>query len=314
MEAYDVIVLGTGVTGLTAAIAAHDGGARVAVFEKAEKVGGTSAWSGGMVWIPMNRHMAELGIEDRREDVLAYLMSMSHGLMSEELVGAFVDAGPEVIDYLETQTPAQFQIIPDFPDYHPEHPGAARGGGRSMECPLFPFADLGDWQDRVTVGPQLSGNILMSETSLGRGAPGGVPAEEMDRRKVRDERGAGQGLVGALLKGCLDRGIEPVSRTRAVRLITGGGAVIGVVLETADGEREVRASGGVVLATGGFEWDRDLVSAFIRGPLERTAAVPTNTGDGLKMAMRVRAELGNMREAWWVPIIGVPMPDGTVAG
>lgn len=262
----------------------------------------------------MNRHMAELGIEDRREDVLAYLMSMSHGLMSEELVGAFVDAGPEVIDYLETQTPAQFQIIPAFPDYHPEHPGAARGGGRSMECPLFPFADLGDWQDRVTVGRQLSGNILMSGTSLGRGAPGGVPAEEMERRKVRDERGAGQGLVGALLKGCLDRGIEPVSRTRAVRLITGGGAVIGVVLETADGEREVRASGGVVLATGGFEWDRDLVSAFIRGPLERTAAVPTDTGDGLKMAMRVGAGLGSMREAWWVPIIDVPMPDGTVAG
>ncbi len=170
-------------------------------------------------------------------------MSMSHGLMSEELVGAFVDAGPEVIDYLETQTPAQFQIIPAFPDYHPEHPGAARGGGRSMDCPLFPFADLGDWQDRVTVGRQLSGNILMSGTSLGRGAPGGVPAEEMERRKVRDERGAGQGLVGALLKGCLDRGIEPVSRTRAVRLITGGGVVIGVVLETADGEREAARAG-----------------------------------------------------------------------
>lgn len=127
MEAYDVIVLGTGAAGLTAAISAHDGGARVAVFEKGAKVGGTSAWSGGMVWIPMNRHMAELGIEDCREKVLTYVMSMSHGLMSEDLVGAFVDAGPEVIDYLEAKTPAQFQIIPGFPDHHPEHPGAARG-------------------------------------------------------------------------------------------------------------------------------------------------------------------------------------------
>ena len=314
MDVYDVVVLGTGAAGLTAAIAAHDAGARVAVFEKADEVGGTSAWSGGMVWIPMNGHMAELGIEDRREDVLTYLMSMSHGLRSEELVGAFVDAGPEVVEYLEAKTPARFQVIRDFPDYHPEHPGAARGGGRSMECPLFPFADLGEWQHRVTVGPQLSGNILMSETSLGRGAPGGVPAQEMERRKVRDERGAGQGLVGALLKGCLDRGVAPVTGARALELVTEGGSVVGVVLETEEGRREVRATGGVVLATGGFEWDRDLVTTFLRGPLERTAAIPTNTGDGLRMAMRIGAGLGNMREAWWVPIIDVPMPDGTTAG
>ncbi|MGY1810823.1 FAD-dependent oxidoreductase [Blastococcus sp. SYSU D00669] len=314
MDSYDVVVLGTGAAGLTAAITAHDGGARVAVFEKAEKVGGTSAWSGGMVWIPRNHHMAELGLGDSREDVLTYLMSMSHGLIDQRLAEAFVDAGPELLRYLEERTPARFQIIKDFPDYHPEHPGAARAGGRSLECPLFPFADLGPWQHRVTVGPQLSGNILMSETSLGRGAPGGVPAEELARRQVRDERGAGQGLVGALLKGCLDRGIEPETGARGVSLLHEGGRVTGVVVETAAGRRDVRADGGVVLATGGFEWDRDLVQTFIRGPLERTAAVPTNTGDGLRMAMRIGAGLGNMREAWWVPIIDVPMPDGTVAG
>lgn len=314
MDTYDVVVLGTGAAGLTAAIAAHDAGARVAAFEKADKVGGTSAWSGGMVWIPGNRHMAELGLPDSREDVLTYLMSMSHGLIDADLAAAFVDAGPSVLEHLEEHTPARFQVIKDFPDYHPEHPGAARRGGRSLECPLFPFADLGPWQQRVTVGPQLSGNILMSETSLGRGAPGGVPTDEMARRQLRDERGAGQGLVGALLKGCLDRGIEPVTGARGVALLRGDGRVTGVVLETAEGRREVHAAGGVVLATGGFEWDRDLVTTFIRGPLERTAAVPTNTGDGLRMAMRVGAGLGNMREAWWVPIIDVPMPDGTVAG
>ena len=314
MDAYDVVVLGTGAAGLTAAVAASDGGARVGLYEKADLVGGTSAWSGGMVWVPMNRHMAELGIPDSREDVLAYLMSMSHGLVRDDLVAAFVDEGPRVLDHLEARTPARFQVVRDFPDYHPEHPGAARGGGRSLETPLFPFADLGAWQHRVTVGPQLSGNVLMSETSLGRGAPGGVPAEELQRRRVRDERGAGQGLVGALLRACLDRGVEPVTGARAVRLLVEDGAVVGVVLETGDGTREVRARGGVVLATGGFEGDRDLVAAFLRGPMDRTAAVPTNTGDGLRMAMRVGVQLGTMREAWWVPIIDVPMPDGTTAG
>ena len=307
MQTYDVIVLGTGAAALTAAIRAADEGATVGLFEKADTVGGTSAWSGGMVWIPMNPHMAELGIDDSREEVMRYLDSLSNGLIDLDLAGAMIDAGPEVVTYLEERTPVRFQIIKDFPDYHPEHPGAKPGGGRSMECPLFPFDELGQWQSRVTVGPQLSGNIMMGETSLGRGAPDGVAPQELERRKIRDERGAGQGLIGALLKGCLDRGIEPHTGMRAVDLVVQEGRVSGVRFETADGPVEVAAARGVVMATGGFEWDPELVRAFARGPLARSASVPTNTGDGLKMAMRIGASLGNMREAWWVATIDVPV-------
>jgi 3-oxosteroid 1-dehydrogenase len=308
-ESFDVVVLGTGAAALTAAIRAQAEGASVGLFEKADTVGGTSAWSGGMVWIPMNPHMAELGIDDSRDEVLTYLHSLSHGLIDEKLAGAMIDAGPEAITWLEHNTPARFQIIKDFPDYHPEHPGAKRGGGRSMECPLFPFTDLGEWRERVTVGPQLSGNIMMSETSLGRGAPTGVSPAELERRQIRDERGAGQGLVGALLKGCLDRGIVPRTGMRATRLIETDGQITGVTFESADGTVDIAANRGVVIATGGFEWDAELVRAFTRGPLARSASVPTNTGDGLRMAMRVGAALGNMREAWWVPIIDVPVGD-----
>jgi 3-oxosteroid 1-dehydrogenase len=313
MDTYDVVVLGTGAAALTAALTASDENASVGLFEKADKVGGTSAWSGGMVWIPMNPHMAELGIEDSRDEVMTYLDSLSNGLIDTELAGALIDAGPEVVTYLEERTPVRFQIIKDFPDYHPEHPGAKPGGGRSMECPLYPYDELGPWQHRVTVGPQLSGNIMMSETSLGRGAPQGVAPDELERRKVHDERGAGQGLVGPLLRACLDRGIEPQTGMRAVQLVVEDGRVSGVRFETPDGPREVAATRGVVIATGGFEWDPELVRSFIRGPLVRSASVPTNTGDGLKMAMRVGAGLGNMREAWWVPIIDVPV-NGQLAG
>ena len=206
---FDVVVLGTGAAGLTAAIVAHEGGASVGLFEKGGQVGGTSAWSGGMVWIPLNDHEFELGISDSRDEVLTYLMSLSHGLIDEKLAAAFVDTGPEMVRWLEANTPVMFLVVQGFPDYHPEHPGAKRGGGRSLECPLFAFDELGPWAEKVTVGPQMGRNITMSETSLGRGAPQGVPAEEMERRRMHDERGAGQGLVGRLLKGCLDRGIEP---------------------------------------------------------------------------------------------------------
>jgi len=307
VETFDVIVLGTGAAALTAAIRASAEGASVGLFEKADTVGGTSAWSGGMIWIPMNPHMVELGIQDSREEVLTYLGSLSHGLIDMGLAAALIDTGPEMVTWLERNTPVRFQIIKDFPDYHPEHPGAKPRGGRSLECPLFPYVELGGWRQRVTVGPQLSGNILMSETSLGRGAPRGVDPAELERRKIRDERGAGQGLIGPLLRGCLDRGIEPRTGMRAIELLRDGRRVTGVRFETADGPAEAGATRGVVMATGGFEWDPELVRAFIRGPLERSASVPTNTGDGLKMAMRVGAGLGNMREGWWVPTIDVPV-------
>jgi 3-oxosteroid 1-dehydrogenase len=313
METFDVVVLGTGAAALAAAIRASDGGAHVGLFEKADAVGGTSAWSGGMVWIPVNPHMAELGIEDSRDEALTYLNSLSHGLIDTDLAAALIDAGPEMVTWFEANTPVKFQIIKDFPDYHPEHPGAKPGGGRSLECPLYPFADLGAWQDRVTVGPQLSGNITMSETSLGRGAPSGVAPEELARRRIRDERGAGQGLIGPLLRACLDRQIEPRTGMRAVELIVDDGRVVGVRFETSDGSVDIGARRGVIIASGGFEWDPELVRAFARGPLARSASVPTNTGDGLKMAMRIGAGLANMREAWWVPTIDVPVGDRMAA-
>jgi 3-oxosteroid 1-dehydrogenase len=313
METFDVVVLGTGAAALAAAIRASDGGASVGLFEKADAVGGTSAWSGGMVWIPVNPHMAELGIEDSREEALTYLNSLSHGLIDTDLAAALIDGGPEMVTWFEANTPVKFQIIKDFPDYHPEHPGAKPGGGRSLECPLYPFADLGAWQDQVTIGPQLSGNITMSETSLGRGAPTGVAPEELARRRIRDERGAGQGLIGPLLRACLDRQIEPRTGMRAVELIVDDGRVVGVRFETSDGSVDIGARRGVIIATGGFEWDPELVRAFARGPLARSASVPTNTGDGLKMAMRIGAGLANMREAWWVPTIDVPVGDRMAA-
>ena len=118
-----VVVLGTGGSGLTAAIAAHDAGAKVSVFEKADKVGGTTAWSGGMVWIPNNHLEAQAGVADSRDEALTYLMSMSHGLIERDMAEAFLDAGPMMVRHLCDHTPVAFRAIADFPDYHGEFPG-----------------------------------------------------------------------------------------------------------------------------------------------------------------------------------------------
>ncbi|TAL00305.1 MAG: FAD-dependent oxidoreductase [Rhodospirillaceae bacterium] len=307
METYDVAILGTGAAGLTAAIAAHDGGAKVAIFEKADLVGGTTAWSGGQVWIPNNPHMPAVGVEDSRDNALTYIMSLSQGMIEQRLAEAFVDTGPEMVRYLEAKTPVQFYAVADFPDYHPEFPGGCPRGGRTLECSIFPFADLGTWEKRVTPSPYYAiPYVTMSETPLGKAVPTPPSPEELERRSIRNERGSGQALVGRLLKACLDRGIEPRTSWRARQLIMEDGRVIGVDFETADGPRAVKADCGVVLATGGFEWNDDFVRAFLRGPMTHPVTPRTNTGDGLKMAMKAGAMLGNMREAWWTAVADVP--------
>lgn len=306
LEEFDVVVLGSGASGLAAAVAAHGHGARrVGVFEKADVVGGTSAMSGGMIWIPCNHHMDAAGSPDSRADALRYLESLSHGRIIPELAEAYVDTGPDMLRWFEDNTPVVFEIVESFPDYHPEHPGGCVTGGRSLECPLFAFGELGEWQDRVSQSRQMSRHVVMNETTLGRGATTVVPSHVLAEREAHDLRGCGQALIGRLLKACLDRGVELRTGCRATRLDVVDGRVTGVRFDTADGPLDVSATGGVILATGGFEWNPDLIRSFIRGPLERPVSIETNTGDGLAMAMRVGAALGNMQEAWWVPVIDV---------
>jgi 3-oxosteroid 1-dehydrogenase len=306
MSDFDVLVLGTGAAGLTAAIAASEGGARVGVLEKAETVGGTSAWSGGQIWIPANPHELALGKQDSREQALTYLMSLSHGLIDERMAAAYVDTGPEMIRFLEERTPVRFYSVPDFPDYHPEFPGGMTQGGRTLECPPFPYGELGEWRDRVGTSPYYPDfTITIGETTLGQSVPKPAPKEVKARRKANDERGMGLALIGRLLRGCLDRGIEPRTGSQATELIMRDGAVAGVRYRCPEGVKEISAP-NVVLATGGFEWNAEFVRAFTRGPLTHPVSIRTNTGDGLKMAMRVGAMLGNMREAWWMPVIEVP--------
>ena len=141
----DVAVLGSGASATTAAILASDNGAEVALLERAETVGGTTAISGGVLWIPNNHHMAEAGIEDSREDALAYLDSLSLGMMDGELVATLVDTGPEMLRYMEANTPLSVHVFEGYPDYHPENPGGKPGGGRSLDNDLFAFEELGPW-------------------------------------------------------------------------------------------------------------------------------------------------------------------------
>ena len=301
---FDVVVLGTGAAGLAAAVAAAERGASVGLFEKADRVGGTTAISGGGCWVPCSAQMAASGIADSRDDALRYLVSLSFGHIRPGFAEAFIDDGPRVFQWLQSAAGLRMRIVSGYPDYHPERPGGKPGGGRTLEPELFSFRQLGGWADRV-VSSHRNPHLMLSDTTLGGGA-GQLDEKVQAHRQAEDLRGCGAALVGPLLQACLDRGIEPVTASHAQDLVIDDDRVTGVVLEQPTGTVIVRAARGVVLATGGFEWDPELVRSFLRGPMTSPASIPTNVGDGLLMAMRAGAALDNMPQAWWAPVIEIP--------
>ncbi|HEY6868739.1 MAG TPA: FAD-binding protein, partial [Novosphingobium sp.] len=294
----DVVVLGSGGAALIAAIAAHDFGAKdVVIVERSGMVGGTTAMSGGMLWIPGNHHQQEAGIADSDEDIVAYLDALAPGALDPDTLGAFLESGPEMIRYLADKTPVRLHAFADFPDYQPYLPGAKPDGGRSLDNAAFSFAELGKWASRVNPSKMaypLRGSLMEAIHRT-------LDDETLAAREAGDYRGLGQALVGSLFKAVIDRGIPVLFEHRARRLVKDGDRIIGVIAEDANGrDVRVRARRGVVTATGGFEWNEHLVQAFLRGPLTGPVSVPENEGDGLLMAIEAGAQLGNMQNAHWM--------------
>lgn len=301
MPDCDVIVLGTGAAGMTAALAANDAGARVRLIERFDRIGGTSAVSGGVIWIPDNPRMREAGMADSREDALAYFRALDHGDLRDDVLEAFVDKGPEALTFLETIGALKVALLAGYPDYYLDRPGAKPDGGRALDHDLFGLTELGEWAARIYAIEDPK-PMMLRETALG-GATGMVPPEELQRRMAARECGFGQAMIGRLLKACLDRGIVPELAIETTRLLVEAGRVTGIAA-IGDGQHfELCASLGVVLATGGFEWNADLRRTFLRGPADVPASPPTARGEGLKLAMAAGARLGNMTSAWWAPTL-----------
>ncbi|WP_225205553.1 FAD-dependent oxidoreductase [Novosphingobium huizhouense] len=294
----DVVVLGSGGAAMTAAISAHDHGAKdVVILEKSGMVGGTTAMSGGMLWIPNNHHQHAAGIGDSDEDIVAYLDSLAPGALDPDLLWAFMQNGPEMLRYFADKTPVRLVSFTDFPDYQPYAPGAKPDGGRSLDNEAFSFERLGKWAARVN--PSKMAYPLRG--SLMEATRGTLDEATLAERERGDYRGLGQALAGSLFRAVLDRGIPVEFEKRARKLVKDGDRVIGVLAEDASGKDfRVRARRGVVIATGGFEWNETLVKNFLRGPLTGPVSVPENEGDGLLMAIEAGAQLGNMQHAFWM--------------
>jgi succinate dehydrogenase/fumarate reductase flavoprotein subunit len=292
-EIFDVVVAGSGGGALTAALLAARGGASTVVVEKSQFIGGTTAVSGGDMWIPNNRFVAG---RDSRQDAIAYITRLCDGRAADpSLIEVYVDTAPQAHEYLLETTGYRSEPHIGLDDYYSVI-GDRIPGVRHFPrtCAVKPYpagAELGEELARkINAGPW----VPPPEVSFPEQRRGEVGPQELARRQREVWRAKGGGLIAPLLKGLLDRGVEVRTSTPAVTLVAdGAGAVTGAVVEGPAGPRRIGARRGVVLACGGFEWNAEMVKAFI-GYEVRPLSPWENTGDGHMMGMAAGAKLGGM--------------------
>ena len=321
-ESVDVVVVGAGGAGMTAALAAKRRGLDTILLEKSSYFGGSTARSGGGVWIPGNYALKAAGEDDDLANSKRYLDSIVGDAVDKVRRDTYVDRGAEVMDFLRAHTPVRFTWVPQYADYHPEAPGG-RPRGRTVEpIPLdarFLGAELDHLHPPYTKAPA---NLIVTQAmyrriSLGlRTIKGPVTmALVLARRLVslllgRRMYAIGNAIAIGLRQGLIDADV-PVHYEHALTdLLLEDGRVVGVVVEHDGERREVRARRGVILGSGGFERNPELRAKFLPQPTSEdwTTGSAYNTGAGLEAGIAAGAATDIMDDAWWGPTI--PLPSG----
>lgn len=329
----DVLVAGSGASGMSAAITARYRGLDVLIVEKEPRFGGTTARSGGWLWIPGTSLARAYGIEETPEQARTYLRHEAGNNFDAARVDAFLSAGPEAVDFFTSKTSLQFDMPLVFPDYHAEAPGGAQGG-RSMVTRPFDGRELGDLiktlgmplPELTVFGMMLgSGKEIIHFMRVTKSLTSAAYVAKRLSRHLMDVLRYGRGmtltngnaLAGRLAKSALDLGI-PMWLSSPVRELTvENGAVTGAIVTREGRDVRVRARQGVVLACGGFPHDVERrKKMFPHAPTgnEHYSPGPTgNTGDGLRLAESAGGRVENRlpNAAAWVPVSLTTRKDGS---
>jgi FAD binding domain len=330
---YDVIVVGSGASGLATAITAAITGLSVLVLEKAAVIGGTTALSGGWLWIPGTRLAREAGAVDGLEAARSYIQNEARNHFDAARVNNFLANGADMIDFFRENTAVDFNFGLNYPDYHPDHPGGAQQG-RSLHTKPYDGAKLGaalaqlaqPMQESTFLGMGLNSgpdlkHFLNATRSVRSAAfvAGRIVAHGMS--VMRHGRGTrlvnGNALAARLFRTVLDLEIPYRLSTRAIELVRRGEVVTGVVVESTGRRETIGAKRGVVLAAGGFPQDRELKAQLYGHPVgddRHVSLAPlSNTGDGTSMAIAVGARINSdlSNAAAWAPVSILKRSDGS---
>ncbi|GHA49127.1 3-ketosteroid-delta-1-dehydrogenase [Streptomyces purpurascens] len=317
---YDVVVIGSGAAGMTAALTAAGQGLSCVVLEKAPTFGGSAARSGAGIWIPNNPVLLAAGVPDTPAKAAAYLAAVVGPDVPADRQRAFLAHGPATISYVMAHSPLRFRWMEGYSDYYPELPGGLPNG-RSIEP---------DQLDGRILGPELArlnppymgvpaGMVVFSAdykwvTLAAVNAKGtAVAAQCLARGTAAALRGEkpltmGQSLAAGLRAGLRSAGVPVWLDTPLTDLYVEGGTVRGAVVTRNGGPGLVRARRGVIVGSGGFEHNAAMRARFQRQPIgtDWTVGAKENTGDGILAGERLGAALDLMDDAWWGPAIPVP--------
>jgi 3-oxosteroid 1-dehydrogenase len=321
---FDLVVVGSGAAGLTAALTAALNGLRAVVLEKTEYFGGSTARSGGGVWLPGNSVLRKSGRADSPSEARQYLAYVAGEGVPESLRNALLEHGPAMLDLVLANTPIRFDWVPNYSDYYPEAPGG-QASGRSVEPSLLNARVLGP--ELASLRPPYlpaPAGITVTQAnyrwmSLGTSHPRAITTTArvtgrmiVSKLRKRQLLSMGQALAAGLRAGLVKAGVPVWLNTPMTGLQIGDGRVTGVEI-TRDGEPAVvRAARGVLLATGGFERNEEMRRRYQRAPIgtEWTVGSPGNTGDGILAGQAAGGVLELMDDAWWGP--SIPLTGGPV--
>lgn len=327
----DVVVVGSGGAGLTAATVAARCGLRVLLAEKTAYFGGTTALSGGGIWVPCSRLAAQAGLADDAEAASQYVQAVVGPSLRTDLLAAFLDAAPKMVDFLQAHTAVQFFVQRGFADWHPGMPGY-RADGRLLSPLEFDGRLLAAYFNRLR--PPLRefnapGGMMLGLTDLPHIAQVTTSWASFrhmarlllrfGRDRISHDRGTrlvmGNALAARLLKSAIDAGVQLMNQAPMQRLIVEHGAVRGVELLHQGQAMTLRTRRGVILATGGFSANAQMRQQHIPYPDQHVSLVPEgNTGDGLAQATALggRIDGPNLSNAGWVVVSVLKHADGSL--
>ncbi|HEY6418360.1 MAG TPA: FAD-dependent oxidoreductase [Candidatus Binataceae bacterium] len=319
---FDVVVVGSGAGGMIAAVTARDLGQTVVVLEKSDLYGGTTAISGGGIWVPCNHLMNAAGGSDTYDEAITYLKAATRGMVAEARLHAYLEHSPRMLHYLEEKTPLRYRSMTYYSDYYPNLPGA-KPGGRTLDPLPFDARRLGNEYFRMR--PPQPGTLIGGRVTMTAGEARVILCKEpgwmmllarrmasywLDlrwrRRSKRDRRlTLGSSLIASLRRSMLDRDIPLWLDTAFDSLISDGRRIAGVIASQKGGTIRIGAKRGIVLAAGGFEHNQEMREQYLPKPTrsEWTVTPPANTGDAIRAGKQAGAQLALMDLAWWAPTV-----------
>ncbi|MGW4101275.1 3-oxosteroid 1-dehydrogenase [Mycobacterium sp. NPDC004974] len=324
-QEYDVVVVGSGAAGMVAALTAAHQGLSTVVVEKAPHYGGSTARSGGGVWIPNNEILKRDGVKDTPEAARTYLHKIIGDVVPAEKIDTYLDRSPEMLSFVLKNSPLKLCWVPGYSDYYPETPGG-KPTGRSVEPKPFNAKKLGVDEKGLEppYGKVPMNMVVMQQdyvrlNQLKRHPRGVLRSIKVGVRSVwanatgKNLVGMGRALIAPLRIGLQQAGVPVQLNTALTDLYVEDGAVRGVyVVDPRDASAEpqlIRARRAVILGSGGFEHNEQMRVKYQRAPIttEWTVGAVANTGDGILAAEKQGAALEFMEDSWWGPT--VPLAD-----